>query len=198
MAMEFSYFVLYTHWVNVVLGYKLMIRYLLPLVLFAVLSVFLYLGLSLNPRDIGSTHLDKPAPVFELSQLLSPEKSLTQKEFFGKISLFNVWASWCTTCRYEHPLLMQLSAQTDIPIYGLNYKDTREEAIAVLQNAGNPYTASGFDEKGKVGIDWGVTGTPETFIIDKQGIVRYKHTGQLTVKLLQDQIIPLIQELEKS
>lgn len=175
-----------------------MIRYLLPLVIFAVLSVFLYLGLSLNPRDIGSTRLDKPAPAFELPQLLASEKTLTEKEFLGKVSLFNVWASWCTTCRYEHPLLMEIAAKTDVPIYGLNYKDKREDAIAVLQNKGNPYAANGFDEHGKVGIDWGVTGTPETFIIDKQGIVRYKHTGQLTIKLLQEKILPVLQELANS
>ncbi|MCK5665555.1 MAG: DsbE family thiol:disulfide interchange protein [Thiotrichaceae bacterium] len=174
-----------------------MFKYLLPLVLFIVLAVFLYLGLSLNPRDIGSTRIDKPAPAFILSQLSDRSKILTEKDFLGKVSIFNVWASWCGTCRYEHSLLMELSRQ-GYPIYGLVYKDTVFDANQVLTRTGNPYLANAFDETGKVGMEWGVTGTPETFIIDKQGIVRYKCTGQLTVEQWKTEIKPLMLALEKS
>jgi len=172
-------------------------KYLLPLGIFFILTGFLYIGLSLNPRDIGSTRIDKPAPAFSLPQVNDIEKTLTNQDFIGKVSLLNAWASWCTTCRYEHPVLMQL-ARYKINIYGLNYKDNLDEARQLLARDGNPYIASGFDEKGIVGIEWGLTGTPETFVIDKQGIVRYKHTGQLTVDIVKQKILPLIQTLEKA
>jgi cytochrome c biogenesis protein CcmG/thiol:disulfide interchange protein DsbE len=173
-----------------------MLRYLFPLAIFVILTIFLYRGLHLNPRDIGSTRLDKPAPAFTLPRLEEPNQKLTEQVFQGKVSLFNVWASWCVSCRYEHPLLMQLSQQ-GFTIYGLNYKDKITDARDVLTNSGNPYLANAFDEKGKVGMDWGVTGTPETFIIDKQGIVRYKYTGPITTEVLREQLLPLIQQLEK-
>jgi cytochrome c biogenesis protein CcmG/thiol:disulfide interchange protein DsbE len=170
-----------------------MLRYLLPLGIFFILAIFLYVGLSLNPRDIGSTRIDKPAPAFTLPRL-NTDKTFSNQDFIGKVSLFNVWASWCGTCRYEHPLLMYLAKQGYV-VYGLNYKDTRAEAKAVLTRSGNPYIANAFDEKGSVGMDWGVTGTPETFVIDKQGIVRYKRTGQLTEELWLKEIKPLIHNL---
>jgi len=173
-----------------------MLRYLLPLGIFLVLTGFLYVGLSLNPRDIGSTWLNKPAPNFTLPQLEDNHKTLSNQDFINKVALFNAWASWCVSCRYEHPLLMQL-AKT-IPIYGLNYKDNLAAARALLANSGNPYVANAFDESGRVGMDWGVTGTPETFVLDKQGIVRYKHTGPLDEKVWQEKILPLIRKLEKS
>lgn len=175
-----------------------MLRYLLPLGLFIVIAGFLYVGLDLNPRDIGSTRLDKPAPVFSLPQVEDTSKLLSNNDFFGKVSLLNVWASWCVSCRYEHPLLMQLAAQDKMIIYGLNYKDDLAEARKVLTQSGNPYLLNGFDEEGHVGIEWGVTGTPETFIIDKQGIVRYKHTGPLTEDILQKKILPLVNALQKT
>jgi cytochrome c biogenesis protein CcmG, thiol:disulfide interchange protein DsbE len=174
-----------------------MLRYLLPLGFFIILAGFLYVGLSLNPRDIGSTRLDKPAPTFTLPQLNHQNQTLSDKDFVGKVSLLNVWASWCGTCRYEHPLLMQL-AKEGYTIYGLVYKDTVAEAKTVLMRTGNPYMANAFDENGQVGMDWGVTGTPETFVVDKQGVVRYKHVGQLTPNIWQRDIKPLIEELEKS
>jgi len=174
-----------------------MLRYLLPLGLFIVLSVFLYVGLSLNPRDIGSTRIDKPAPAFTLPTLQDSSQTLSDKDFLGKVSLLNVWASWCSTCRYEHSLLMQAAREGYI-IYGLVYKDTKGEADMVLARTGNPYTANAFDEQGQIGIEWGVTGTPETFVIDKQGIVRYKHVGQMTSQDWLQKIKPLIEELEKS
>jgi len=174
-----------------------MFKYLLPLGLFFTLGGFLYMGLSLNPRDIGSTRIDKPAPPFTLPELNDPSKTLSHQDFIGKVTLFNVWASWCRTCRHEHPLLMQLAKQGYI-IYGLNYKDSLENARQVLARTGNPYVANAFDEKGRIGIDWGVTGTPETFIIDKQGVVRYKQVGPMTVELWQQKMLPLIQKLENS
>ena len=174
-----------------------MLRYLLPLGIFFVLAVFLYVGLGLNPRDIGSTRIDKPAPAFTLPKLSDSNQTLSHQDFVGKVSLFNVWASWCVTCRYEHRLLMYL-AKKGYNIYGLVYKDSMAEAKNVLKRTGNPYLANAFDESGYVGMDWGVTGTPETFIIDKQGIVRYKHIGQLTIELWEKEIKPLIEQLEKS
>ncbi len=174
-----------------------MLRYLLPLIAFIVLTIFLYMGLGLNPRDIGSTRLDKPAPTFSVPQLMDQNKTFNNQEFLGKVSLLNVWASWCVTCRAEHSLLMELSKQSQISIYGLNYKDKLAEAKAVLEQTGDPYLISGFDEKGQVGMDWGVTGTPETFVIDKQGIVRYKQTGPLEVNVLQQTILPLMEKLAK-
>jgi len=171
-----------------------MLRYLFPLVIFVVLAGFLYVGLSLNPRDIGSTRIGKPAPAFTLPQVNNTNHTFSNENFLGEVSLFNAWASWCVTCRYEHPLLMELK-KLGYVIYGLNYKDTLADARDLLTRTGDPYLASGFDEKGRIGIDWGVTGTPETFVIDKQGIVRYKHIGPLTVELMQEKILPLIQEL---
>jgi len=173
-----------------------MVRYLIPLGLFSVLALFLYVGLSLNPRDIGSTRVDKPAPTFTLPQVADTTQIMSDQTFLGKVSIFNAWASWCVSCRYEHPLLMQLAQNSNIPIYGLNYKDKLEDARAMLARDGNPYTANAFDETGKVGMDWGIIGTPETFIIDKKGIVRYKHTGPLTVDVLKETILPLIKELD--
>lgn len=175
-----------------------MLRYLLPLGIFVILAGFLYVGLSLNPRDIGSTRLDKPAPSFTLPQLNDTNKTLSDKDFLGKVSLFNAWASWCVTCREEHPLLMELAQTGKLSIYGLNYKDKLADAQAVLKQTGNPFIANGFDEHGRVGMDWGVTGTPETFVIDKQGIVRYKQTGPLNEEILRQKILPLIEKLEKS
>lgn len=174
-----------------------MLRHLLPLAIFFILAIFLYIGLQLNPRDIGSTRIGEPAPTFILPQLSDVSETLSNQDFIGQVSILNVWASWCTTCQYEHSLLMHLAKQGYI-IYGLVYKDTVAEAKQVLTRSGNPYVANGFDENGQVGIEWGVTGTPETFIIDQQGIVRYKHVGQLTFDQWEQKIKPLIQKLEKS
>lgn len=172
-----------------------MLRYLAPLGLFAIIGTFLYVGLERNPRDIGVTAVGKPLPNFTLVQVLDTQKTLTHKDFLNKVTLLNAWASWCATCRHEHPLLMQLATETTIPIYGLNYQDNLADARAILQQTGNPYIASGFDEKGQVGVALGLTGTPETFVIDKQGIIRYKQTGPLTVEGLTKEILPLIQQL---
>jgi cytochrome c biogenesis protein CcmG, thiol:disulfide interchange protein DsbE len=170
-------------------------RYLTPLFIFALLVVFLYKGLSLNPRQLQSTLIDKPAPNFSLPSLKDPARLLNSQDLLGEVWLLNVWASWCVSCRQEHPLLMQLSKQSAIKIYGLNYKDKREDAQAWLARHGDPYLDSAMDSRGRTGIDYGVTGTPETFLIDKHGIVRYKYVGPLATEVFTREIWPLLQKL---
>ncbi len=174
-----------------------MMRYLIPLVAFMVLAAFLLVGLTLNPRQVPSPLIDKPAPVFQLNQLHEPEKIMASGDNLGKVWLLNVWASWCVACRDEHPLLVQLANSGVVPIYGLNYKDERTTAIQWLKRYGDPYTISIVDPDGKVGIDYGVYGVPETYVIDKKGIIRHKQIGPVTVDSLQKTIIPLIIELQK-
>ncbi|MGV8711085.1 MAG: DsbE family thiol:disulfide interchange protein [Nitrosomonas sp.] len=174
-----------------------MMRYLLPLVGFMILAAFLLVGLTLNPRQVPSPLIDKPAPAFELNQLHDSEKMMTSGDNLGKVWLLNVWASWCVACRDEHPLLVQLANSGVVPIYGLNYKDERTTAIQWLKRFGDPYTISIVDPDGKVGIDYGVYGVPETYVIDKKGIIRHKQIGPVTVDSLQKTILPLILELQK-
>jgi cytochrome c biogenesis protein CcmG/thiol:disulfide interchange protein DsbE len=172
-------------------------RWSIPFAIFVVLVAFLYVGLSRDPREVPSPLLDKPAPAFALSQLHDPASKLSNAELKGKVWLLNVWASWCVSCREEHPLLMQLAASKIVPVYGLDYKDKPDAGRAWLAQNGNPYTASVVDLDGRVGIDYGVYGVPETFLIDKQGVVRYKQIGPLTVESLQQKILPLVRELQK-
>ena len=173
-----------------------MIRYLLPLAAFIILVVFLLVGLNLNPRKIPSPLIGKPAPVFKLQQLHEPEKILESKDNLGKVWLLNVWASWCASCRDEHPLLVQLAKADVVPIYGLNYKDKRDLAIQWLDQLGNPYTESVMDTEGRVGIEYGVYGVPETYVIDKSGVIQYKQIGPVTVDVLEKTILPLVKELQ--
>jgi len=170
-------------------------RYLLPFALFVILVVFLGVGLKLNPREVPSPLVGKSAPQFELPQLHDAAKSFSQKDMAGKVWLLNVWASWCASCREEHPVLMELAKTGVVPIYGLNYKDKRNDGIAWLQRFGNPYALSAFDESGRVGIDYGVYGVPETYVIDKAGVIRYKRIGPVTPEIVRDKILPLVQEL---
>lgn len=173
-----------------------MFRHLIPLSLVAIIGIFLYIGLDRNPHDIGVTAVGKSIPAFALTQVLDTQKTLTEGDLLGKVSLLNVWASWCITCRHEHPLLMQLATETDISLYGLNYLDDPVKAKTLLQKIGNPYIASGLDAQGQVGIALGLTGTPETFIIDKKGIIRHKVIGSLTKVELEQKIFPLIERLQ--
>lgn len=173
-----------------------MMRFLLPLVAFVILVIFLGVGLTLNPRQVPSPLVDKPAPAFRLQQLYDTSKTLSSEENLGKVWMLNVWASWCVACRDEHPILVELSKLGIVPIYGLNYKDQRDTAMQWLNQFGNPYEMSIVDADGKVGIDYGVYGVPETYVIDKQGIIRYKHIGPVTVESLKNKILPLIQELK--
>jgi cytochrome c biogenesis protein CcmG/thiol:disulfide interchange protein DsbE len=174
-----------------------MMRFILPFVIFVVLAVFLFVGLTLDPREVPSPLVGKPAPAFVLQQLHSPGKQFSPQEMKGKVWLLNAWASWCVACEAEHPVLMELARQNIVPIYGLDYKDKREAALAVLERRGNPYTLNVSDADGRVGIDYGVYGVPETYVIDKQGVIKYKQIGPVTAENLREKILPLIAELEK-
>ncbi len=173
-----------------------MLKYLIPLLLFVVMAVFLAVGLKLDPRDIPSPYIDKPAPAFSMPQLHSPDKTLGLSDMRGKVWLLNVWASWCVSCRAEHPLLNYMSGKVNVPIIGLNYKDNPADAKRWLEKLGNPYQISIMDIEGRTGIDWGVYGVPETFVMDKKNIVRYKHTGPITLDAINNILIPLLRELE--
>lgn len=172
-------------------------KFILPLVLFIVLVVFLAIGLSRDPREIPSPLVGKPAPAFVLPTLSDPRRSFKSEEMRGKVWLLNGWASWCAACQDEHALLLQLSRSGLVPIYGLDYKDERPNALAWLDQLGNPYTLVLSDTDGRVGIDYGIYGVPETFVIDRDGIIRYKHTGPITEEALQKKIIPLVKELQR-
>jgi cytochrome c biogenesis protein CcmG/thiol:disulfide interchange protein DsbE len=172
-------------------------RYLVPLAGFVVLVAFLAVGLGLNPREVPSPLVGKTAPAFKLAQLQEAGRSFGRDDMLGRVWLFNVWASWCVSCRQEHPLLMELAKAQVVPIVGLNYKDQPDEATAWLSQFGNPYALSVADRDGRVGIDYGVYGVPETFVIDKAGVIRYKQIGPVTAQSLRDKILPLVRELQK-
>ena len=173
-----------------------MLKYIIPLVIFIVMAVFLAVGLNLNPRDIPSPLIDKPAPAFSAPKLNAPSETLSQTDLKGKVWLFNVWASWCVSCRSEHPILNQLAQQKAAVIVGLNYKDEPDAAKNWLTQLGDPYDVSIMDQDGRIGIDWGVYGVPETFVIDKKGVIRYKHTGPVTSQDVQAIFLPLIAKLQ--
>jgi cytochrome c biogenesis protein CcmG, thiol:disulfide interchange protein DsbE len=174
-----------------------MMRFILPFVVFIVLAVFLFVGLKLDPREVPSPLVGKPAPQFNLPQLQAADKKFSPADMKGKVWLFNVWASWCVACEEEHPVLMELARQNIVPIYSMDYKDKREAALAILAQRGNPYTMTLSDSDGRVGIDYGVYGVPETYVIDKQGIIQYKLIGPVTPENLRNKILPLVAELEK-
>ncbi len=171
------------------------LRFLIPLAIFLTLCGFLYRGLNLDPREVPSPLIDKPAPEFALPQLDQPAQTIRRADMLGKVWMLNVWASWCEACRDEHPYLVEFAKLKALPIYGLDYKDQREPAQQWLAERGNPYDASLFDANGRVGIDFGVYGVPETFIIDKQGVIRFKQIGALTPAVLSDKVLPLLRKL---
>lgn len=170
-------------------------RGLVPLIVFAVMVGFLFVGLKLDPREVPSPLIDKPAPAFSLPRLDAPDAKLSPADLRGQVWLFNVWASWCVSCRQEHPLLVEFSRTHEVPIYGLNYKDDRAAALGWLEHRGNPYVTSVADMDGRVGIDFGVYGVPETFVIDQGGTIRYKQIGPLTPAVLEDTVLPLVRRL---
>lgn len=172
-------------------------RFLWPLLGFLVLVGFLGVGLSLKPGEVPSPLIDKPAPTFILPQLASPEQSFSPDMMKGEVWLLNVWASWCYACLEEHGVIMDLAETYGLPIVGLNYKDVRDEALAWLERNGNAYTVSVSDTQGRVGIDYGVYGVPETFVIDKDGVIRYKHIGAVTPSAVRDTLLPLIRGLQQ-
>ncbi len=171
-------------------------RFLIPAAIFIVLVGFLAAGLKLNPREVPSPLIDKPAPPFTLAQLAEPQKPFSNADMLGQVWVLNVWASWCVTCREEHPVLLDLSKSKVVPVYGLNYKDKRDEAVAWLKQFGDPYALSIVDGDGRVGIDYGVYGVPETYVIDKQGIIRYKRIGAVTRQVVDEKILPLVRKLQ--
>jgi cytochrome c biogenesis protein CcmG, thiol:disulfide interchange protein DsbE len=172
-----------------------MSRFLVPIG-FMVLMALLYVGLSLNPREIPSVLIDKPAPEFSLPQLLYPEMTISKNDMLGKVWIFNVWATWCVSCRAEHKVLMALAKTGEVPIVGLNYKDEDQPARGWLEQLGNPYVVNAVDKEGRTGIDYGVYGTPETFIIDKKGIIRHKHTGPIYYEQLEQELLPIVRKLQ--
>jgi cytochrome c biogenesis protein CcmG/thiol:disulfide interchange protein DsbE len=173
-------------------------KLLIPLGVFVVLCAFLLVGLWRDPREVPSPLIGKPAPSFVLAQLHDPAKTLGPADLKGQVWLLNVWASWCVSCREEHPLLVELGKAKVVPIVGLNYKDESVAGKRWLTQNGDPYTVSVVDGDGRVGIDWGVYGVPETFVVDKSGTIRYKQIGPITAEALETKILPLIRELQKS
>ena len=172
------------------------LRFFLPLAGFLVLVVFLALGLKLNPREVPSPLVGKPAPAFALQRLDRPDLQIAKADMQGKVWLLNVWASWCVSCRDEHPVLLDLARSGVVPVIGLNYKDERMDGLRWLGQFGNPYQISAYDHEGQVGIDYGVYGVPETFVIDKHGTIRYKQIGVLTEQILRDKILPMVKKLQ--
>ena len=172
-------------------------RFLLPLGIFIGLVIFLGIGLNLNPKEVPSPLIGKPAPQFSLPSLSDPSKVISPKQMLGQVWLLNVWASWCVACRYEHPILIEMAKKSLVPIIGLDYKDVRADGLNWLAQFGNPYQDSAFDEDGRVGIDYGVYGVPETFLIDKQGIIRLKHIGPITPEVITQKFQPMILELNR-
>jgi len=170
--------------------------FLIPLAAFVVLAVFLGRGLSLNPREVPSPLIGKPAPAFTLPRLDDAAKSVKGEDLLGKVWVLNVWASWCGPCREEHPLWVDFARRSKVPIVGLNYKDQRSNALPWLRQLGDPYVMSLHDGDGKVAIDWGVYGVPETFVIDRQGVVRFKHVGPVTAELMRQKIEPLLKAID--
>ncbi len=170
-----------------------MSRYVLPLVAVITLILFLVVGLTRgDPRALPSPFIGKPAPEFDLPMLKDPEQTVGSSDMAGGVALVNVWATWCAGCRQEHPFLLELEKAGAIPIYGINWRDTRPEAVRWIQQLGDPYVASGFDGTGRVGIDWGVYGAPETFLVSTDGVVLHKHLGPLNRAAWEKDFLPLI------
>lgn len=170
-------------------------RALIPLGIFLLLVGFLFVGLRLDPREVPSPLIDKPAPLFTAEALAEPGRQIARTDLLGKVWMLNVWASWCEACREEHPLLVGWMRQKPVTLIGLNYKDERPAGLAWLAGLGNPYTDSVFDHSGKIGLDYGVYGVPETFVIDQTGVIRLKHIGPLTPEVLREKIEPMLRKL---
>lgn len=170
---------------------------LIPLGIFIVLVVFLAIGLTRNPQEIPSPLIGKAAPLFVAPRLHAPDQQFSSKDMLGKVWLLNIWASWCVACRQEHPLLMEFAKTKTLPIIGLDYKDQASDGLKWLARFGDPYDLAITDKDGRIGIDFGVYGVPETFLIDKAGVIRYKQIGPLTEEALREKILPLIRNLQK-
>jgi cytochrome c biogenesis protein CcmG, thiol:disulfide interchange protein DsbE len=171
-------------------------RRVLPVVLFVVLVAILGYGLTRDPSLVSSPLIGKPVPDFSLPLLSKPDNMIGNNDLRGSVYLLNVWASWCAACRMEHPFFMELAGQQLIPIYGLNYRDTREDAQAWLERYGDPYEAVAFDGQGTVGLDLGVYGAPETYLVDRNSVIAYKHVGPITHEVWENELHPKILELQ--
>ena len=169
-------------------------RYAVPIAVFAVLAAFFYRGLNLNPRFVPSPMVGKPSPEFSLPSLEDPTVKIGSEELRGQLHLMNVWGTWCVECRYEHPFLLELSKTSGVPIYGYNLKDDRQSAQRWLESLGDPYVATATDEDGHVAIDWGIYGAPETFLVDRDGTILFKHISPLTPTVWQRDFLPIIRE----
>jgi cytochrome c biogenesis protein CcmG/thiol:disulfide interchange protein DsbE len=170
-------------------------KYIVPLIIFVALGLLLAYGLNLDPRRIPSPLIGKSLPAFSLTTVADPARKVSRDDLHGRVYLLSVWASWCVACREEHPLLNELTSRKAVTIIGLNYKDKREDALRWLGALGNPYELSLSDQDGRLGIDLGVYGVPETFVIDKQGVIRYKQIGPMTPEVWEQKLAPLIKEL---
>ena len=170
-------------------------KYIIPLIIFVSLGLLLAYGLKLDPRRIPSPLIGKPLPAFSLTTVADPARKVSRDDLHGRVYLLSVWASWCVACREEHPLLNELTSRKAVTIIGLNYKDQREDALRWLGALGNPYEVSLSDQDGRLGIDLGVYGVPETFLIDKQGVIRYKQIGPMTPEAFETTILPLVRKL---
>ena len=173
-------------------------KFLIPLLVFIMLVGFLAVGLNRDPHEVPSPLINKMAPPFEIAQLEQGNKTFSPASMKGQVWILNVWASWCVACREEHPVLVELAKSQVAPLIGLDYKDKREDALAMLAKQGNPYLLSAYDANGRVGIDYGVYGVPETYVIDRAGVIRFKHIGPITTQILNQKIYPLVSELNKS
>lgn len=171
-------------------------RYFIPLGAFLLMAVFLGIGLKLDPKEIPSPLIDKPAPDFSVATLFDESQTIGTQDLRGQVWLLNVWASWCVACRQEHPLLNDLATQNLLPLIGLNYKDKRKDAKQWLNELGDPYTVIAHDKKGSVGLDFGVYGVPESFLIDKKGQIRYKQIGPFTRKSIEEKLVPMVKQLQ--
>jgi cytochrome c biogenesis protein CcmG/thiol:disulfide interchange protein DsbE len=173
-------------------------RLTLPIVVVLALIVLLGYGLTRRPDILPSAFIDKPAPAFDLPTLASDRERISAADLKGEVTLVNVWASWCVACRAEHELISTISRETGVPVVGLNYKDTKEGALRWLGRYGNPFAVVAFDPSGEVGIDWGVAAVPETFVVDAEGIIRYKVVGPITRDEMNDNLLPRLEELKKA
>lgn len=172
-------------------------RFLMPLVAVIILLPILYMGLQSDPSELPSQYIGKPAPEFDLPTVKDPSRRISSADLVGQVSLVNIWATWCAGCRQEHGFLNGLSQRGTIPIHAINWRDNRADAVQWLEQFGDPYVASGFDEDGRVGIDWGAYGAPETYLIDADGTVVYRFTGPLNAMLWEQEFVPRIAELSK-
>ncbi|MBV7317606.1 DsbE family thiol:disulfide interchange protein [Shewanella sp. NIFS-20-20] len=168
----------------------------IPLFIFLGMSVFLFKGLFLSPEKLDSALEGKPVPAFQLQQLEDPNALITNDDLKGQVALMNIWATWCPSCKYEHPFLMNLARQNIVPIYGINYRDERGLALRELNREGDPYAINIFDKDGRLGLDMGVYGAPETFIIDHNGIIRYRHAGPVDQQVWRETLQPMVQQLQ--